>query len=96
MSYVQDECLRSRRITFRGMAPAGTLQDLLSRQMQSGGGKLYSDLDVCRQVLDHASQSAFQYLQHLGLPRAKPASFSCYCMPFLCTIHSLHRFSTAD
>ena len=34
--------------SWHGMVSAGTLQDLLSRQMQRGGAKLYSDLDVCR------------------------------------------------
>ena len=56
MSSISGQCFQcnSRMITCCSMAPAGTLQDLLSRQMQSGGGKLYSDLDVCRQVLGHA------------------------------------------
>ncbi|CAK0731673.1 hypothetical protein CVIRNUC_000027 [Coccomyxa viridis] len=42
------------------ITPGGTLQDLLSRQMQTGGGKLYSDLNVCRWTLQLAS--ALSYL----------------------------------
>ena len=75
------------------MVSAGTLQDLLSRQMQSSGGKLYSDLDVCRQALGSALISAiFSLLQH-GNPRTKPAS-SFHAV--VCNIHSSHHFSTTS
>ena len=68
-------------ITIRGMARAGTLQDLLSRQMQSGGGKLYSYLDVCMQVFSHALLSTSHWRLQQGLPTwDKASSSSCQCI----------------